>query len=140
MSELALALQTNKPIGTYAALAREAESAGFDVVTTFNDLWFQPALPALLEILFGGAGVKAPTNFPRTDLVAAFLTGVQGLNQPANVTPSVIRKVSAAAPPVSDSKPLNVRPPTVPPSAEVIVQVLARLPPIRVSVPSAPLT
>ena len=23
---------------------------GFDVVTTFNDLWFQPALPALLEI------------------------------------------------------------------------------------------
>ena len=50
MSELALALQTNKPVGTYAALAREAESAGFDVVTTFNDLWFQPALPALLEI------------------------------------------------------------------------------------------
>src|SRR5205085_835889 len=24
--------------------------AGFDVVTVFNDLWFQPALPALLEI------------------------------------------------------------------------------------------
>ena len=27
-----------------------AEEAGFDVVATFNDLWFQPALPALLEI------------------------------------------------------------------------------------------
>ena len=48
--ELGLALQTDKAIGTYAALARRAEDAGFDVVTTFNDLWFQPALPALLEI------------------------------------------------------------------------------------------
>jgi hypothetical protein len=37
-----------------------------------------PTLPALLEVLFG---VKAPTLFPRTDLVAAFLTGVSGLNQ-----------------------------------------------------------
>jgi 5,10-methylenetetrahydromethanopterin reductase len=48
--ELGLALQTDKPVGEYAALARRAEEAGFDVVTTFNDLWFQPALPALLEI------------------------------------------------------------------------------------------
>jgi 5,10-methylenetetrahydromethanopterin reductase len=48
--ELGLALQTDKPVGGYAALARRAEEAGFDVVTTFNDLWYQPALPALLEI------------------------------------------------------------------------------------------
>jgi 5,10-methylenetetrahydromethanopterin reductase len=48
--ELGLALQTDKPVGEYAVLARRAEDAGFDVVTTFNDLWFQPALPALLEI------------------------------------------------------------------------------------------
>jgi hypothetical protein len=40
-----------------------------------------PTLPAVLELLFGTAGVKAPTNFPRKDLVAAFLTGVGGLNQ-----------------------------------------------------------
>ncbi len=39
-----------------------------------------PTLPKLLEILFFDAGVRAPTQFPRTDLVAAFLTGVQGLN------------------------------------------------------------
>jgi Domain of unknown function (DUF4331) len=39
-----------------------------------------PTLPEILEILFGGAGVRAPNNFPRTDLVAAFATGVQGLN------------------------------------------------------------
>ena len=48
--ELGLGLQTDKRPGEYAALARIAERAGFDVVTTFNDLWYQPALPALLEI------------------------------------------------------------------------------------------
>jgi hypothetical protein len=39
-----------------------------------------PSLPTLLEVLFGAAGVRAPTRFPRTDLVAAFLTGVKGVN------------------------------------------------------------
>ena len=48
--ELGLGLQTDKRPGEYAPLARAAEAAGFDVVTAFNDLWFQPALPALLEI------------------------------------------------------------------------------------------
>jgi 5,10-methylenetetrahydromethanopterin reductase len=48
--ELGLGLQTDKRPGEYAALARLAEQGGFDVVTTFNDLWYQPALPALLEI------------------------------------------------------------------------------------------
>ena len=40
-----------------------------------------PSLPALLEVLFGAAGVKAPTKFPRADLVVAFLTGVEGVNK-----------------------------------------------------------
>jgi hypothetical protein len=48
----------------------------------FADYVTNPTLPALIEILFGGAGVKAPTNFPRNDLVAAFLTGIDGLNKP----------------------------------------------------------
>jgi 5,10-methylenetetrahydromethanopterin reductase len=48
--ELGLGLQTDKRPGDYAVLARIAELGGFDVVTTFNDLWYQPALPALLEI------------------------------------------------------------------------------------------
>ena len=48
--EVGLGLQTNKRPGEYAVLAQIAERGGFDVVTTFNDLWFQPALPALLEI------------------------------------------------------------------------------------------
>jgi 5,10-methylenetetrahydromethanopterin reductase len=48
--ELGLGLQSNKRPGDYAALAARAEGAGFDVITVFNDLFFQPALPALLEI------------------------------------------------------------------------------------------
>jgi hypothetical protein len=62
----------------------------------FADYVTNPTLPALLEILFGGAGVKAPTNFPRTDLVAAFLTGVSGLNQPANVVVSEQLRLNTA--------------------------------------------
>lgn len=49
----------------------------------FLDYVTHPTLPAIVEILFGSAGVKAPTKFPRTDLVAAFLTGVDGLNKTA---------------------------------------------------------
>lgn len=41
-----------------------------------------PTLPTLIEALFGSAGVRAPTLFPRADLVQAFLTGIPGLNQP----------------------------------------------------------
>jgi 5,10-methylenetetrahydromethanopterin reductase len=48
--ELGLGLQSNKRPGAYADLAQRAEADGFDVVTVFNDLFFQPALPALLEI------------------------------------------------------------------------------------------
>jgi hypothetical protein len=47
-----------------------------------------PTFPAILEVLFGGAGIRAPTNFPRKDLVATFLTGIATLNQLKAVTPS----------------------------------------------------
>jgi hypothetical protein len=52
----------------------------------FADYVTNPSLPILLQTLFGGAGVVAPNVYPRTDLEAAFLTGVAGLNKPANVT------------------------------------------------------
>lgn len=46
-----------------------------------------PTLPALLDILFrdalGASGNIAPSNFPRNDLVTAFLSGFPGVNQPA---------------------------------------------------------
>jgi hypothetical protein len=57
-----------------------------------------PTLPALIEILYGSAGAKAPTNFPRNDLVAAFLTGVKGLNQPATVTASEMLRLNTSTP------------------------------------------
>jgi hypothetical protein len=51
----------------------------------FADYVTNPSLPILLQTLFGSAGVVAPNVYPRSDLVSAFLTGVTGLNQPANV-------------------------------------------------------
>lgn len=51
-----------------------------------------PTLPALLNILFG---VTAPET-PRADLVSVFLTGVSGLNQPANVAASEMLRLNTA--------------------------------------------
>ena len=65
----------------------------------FADYVTNPTLPALLEILFGAAGVKAPTNFPRTDLVAAFLTGVPGVNKPPGVVVSEQLRLNTAIAP-----------------------------------------
>ena len=55
-----------------------------------------PTLPELLELLFGGAGVRAPNNFPRNDLVAAFLTGIAGVNQPPNVVASEMLRLNTS--------------------------------------------
>ena len=51
-----------------------------DDLANFADYVTHPTLPAIIELLYGGAGAVAPTLFPRTDLVAAFVTGVDGLN------------------------------------------------------------
>lgn len=66
--------------------------------TQFIDYVTNPTLPALIEKLFGSAGVKAPTNFPRNDLVTAFLTGIQGLNKPANVTAAEMLRLNTSVP------------------------------------------
>lgn len=56
-----------------------------------------PTLPAVLEILFGeAAGYVAPTKFPRQDLVDIFLTGVEGLNKPSNISPSEQMRLNTA--------------------------------------------
>ena len=57
-----------------------------------------PTLPALLEIALGAPGI-APTNFPRTDLVTTFLTGIKGVNQPASVTASEMLRLNTAIAP-----------------------------------------
>jgi hypothetical protein len=65
----------------------------------FADYVTNPSLPVLLQTLFGGAGVKAPNVYPRNDLVAAFLTGISGLNQPAHVTPAEELRLNTSTPP-----------------------------------------
>ncbi len=62
----------------------------------FADYVTHPTLPALIEILFPIA--KAPTNFPRNDLVTVFLTGVPGLNQPQNVVASEMLRLNTTTP------------------------------------------
>ncbi len=68
-----------------------------------------PGLPLILDALFREpvneilsdaiAGFEpfdniAPTNFPRQDLVAAFLTGFPGVNQPASVVPGEMLRLN----------------------------------------------
>jgi 5,10-methylenetetrahydromethanopterin reductase len=50
VAEIGIAFQTDKPPGRYAELAAAAEAHGFDVVSVFADLLYQPPLPALLEM------------------------------------------------------------------------------------------
>jgi hypothetical protein len=57
-----------------------------------------PSLPTVIGAVFAGAGVQAPTLFPRADLVAAFLTGISGLNQPANVRPAEMLRLNTSTP------------------------------------------
>jgi hypothetical protein len=56
----------------------------------FLDYVTHPSLPVLIQALFG----VAPPVAPRNDLVTVFLTGVPGLNQPANVSPAEILRVN----------------------------------------------
>jgi hypothetical protein len=57
-----------------------------------------PTMPVIIESLFPSA--KAPTRYPRTDLVQAFLTGVPGLNQPTGVTPAEMMRLNTSIAPV----------------------------------------
>ncbi len=59
-----------------------------------------PTLPALLEIALATPNI-APKNFPRTDLVTTFLTGIKGVNQQATVTPSEMLRLNTAIPAVA---------------------------------------
>jgi hypothetical protein len=56
-----------------------------------------PYLPVLLNALFGNAAV-IPAS-PRNDLIAAFLTGVKGLNQPLKVTPGEMLRLNTSIQP-----------------------------------------
>ncbi|KGQ20566.1 DUF4331 domain containing protein [Lysobacter dokdonensis DS-58] len=85
----------------------------FNASAPYDDAQFakyvtNPTLPALIQVLY--PSTRAPQVFPRTDLVAAFLTGVPGLNQPANVRPAEMMRLntSIAAKAASQQKSLGV--------------------------------
>jgi hypothetical protein len=61
-----------------------------------------PYLPVLLNTEFGNAAV-IPAS-PRNDLVAVFLTGVKGLNQPLNVTPGEMLRLNTSIPATPPAK------------------------------------
>jgi hypothetical protein len=63
-----------------------------------------PEVPKLLAALFG---VRSPAA-PRADLVTIFLTGLPGLNQPPNVTPSEMLRLNVAIRPTPAPNPLGV--------------------------------
>jgi Domain of unknown function (DUF4331) len=61
-----------------------------------------PYLPVLLNTLFGNAAVVPGS--PRNDLIAAFLTGVKGLNQPLQITPSEMLRLNTSIQPTAPAK------------------------------------
>ena len=73
-----------------------------------------PTFPALLDALFrtavGSPTNIAPSNFPRNDLVAAFLTGLAPLNQLRTVTASEMLRLNTTitATPQASQNPLGV--------------------------------
>jgi hypothetical protein len=70
----------------------------------FLDYVTKPELPKLIEAVYG---VPAPAE-PRDDLVSVFLTGVEGLNQPAGVTPSEQLRLNMTTPVSNDPNSLGV--------------------------------
>jgi hypothetical protein len=64
----------------------------------------QPELPKLIEAIYK---IPAPDE-PRNDLVDVFLKGVEGLNQPPNVTPSEMLRLNTSIKPTKKPKRLGV--------------------------------
>ena len=94
-SRLSNPLVNELVIGLDSKDAFNASEPAFD--TDFLVFVTNPTLPALLNILFLdavnsslGTSIEnlAPSNTGRDDLVAAFLTGIETLNQPDGVTPA----------------------------------------------------
>ncbi len=61
-----------------------------------------PTLPVLLHALY--PSLTAPTQLPRQDLVAVFLTGVPGLNQPKGVKAAEEMRLNTTIAPIAAAK------------------------------------
>lgn len=76
-------------------LFNAASPAGDAALATYIT---NPTLPAILHVLFG---VTAPTNIPRTDLVATFATGIQGLNFLSDGQPHEMQRLNTSIAPTA---------------------------------------
>ncbi|MCI0411826.1 DUF4331 domain-containing protein, partial [bacterium] len=63
-----------------------------------------PSLPGAINAIYG---ISVPPA-PRNDLVSVFLTGVTGVNQPANVTAGEMIRLNMAIPPTQNPNRLGV--------------------------------
>lgn len=69
----------------------------------FIDYVTHPILPAFIELLYSGAGAKAPA-VPRNDLVSVFVTGLEGLNKNGSVGEMVRLNTAVPAIPAAQQK------------------------------------
>lgn len=83
--------------------SQDGSATGFGTYVT------NPTLPALVEIALATANI-APKNFPRSDLVTTFLTGIPGVTQPKafTATPATgvaaeILRLNTAIPPTAEA-------------------------------------
>ena len=81
----------------FNAIEPTSDAAALDRVT-------DPEVPKLLKLIFN---VDSPPA-PRNDLVTIFLTGIPGLNQPANVRASEQLRLNMAIPPSASPNRLGV--------------------------------
>jgi hypothetical protein len=72
----------------------------------FADYVTHPTLPAIIELLYGAAGVRAPISFPRNDLLSVFVTGVAGLN--ANGSIGEMQRLNTSIPPTPRERQANM--------------------------------
>ena len=81
----------------FNAIEPTSDAAALDRVT-------DPEVPKLLKLIFN---VDSPPA-PRNDLVTIFLTGIPGLNQPANVRPAEMLRLNMAIAPSANPSAMGV--------------------------------
>jgi hypothetical protein len=67
----------------------------FNANETFRNRILDPEAAKLIPVLYPGVTVPPA---PRNDIVSVFLTGLDGLNKPANVVPAEMLRVNLAIP------------------------------------------
>ena len=99
--EISIAFQTDKPITAYGPLAAAAEAYGFDGVTVYNDMLYQPAWLPLLEIAratrrvrIGPAAVNPFTSHPINIASEIALIDEMAQDAPISALPAAVGSIT----------------------------------------------